>query len=159
MPRKKKSVCVVSSPKKASNRPAKLGNWRDEAMTGAIEAVKGGMGVNRAAKEFGVPTITSVAHGWAQYSLPARSYTADIGKWCGDVLFSSPYDSQPLDVGFFHPLKVNWHNMCHEWVDKNPKQGDNKVYIFEPVSYSMATGNDTCQSNGRLQESWCLSLE
>jgi hypothetical protein len=58
MPRKKKSVCVVSSPKKASNRPAKLRNWRDEAMTGAIEAVKGGMGVNHAAKEFGVPTTT-----------------------------------------------------------------------------------------------------
>ena len=58
MPRKKKSVRVVSSPRKASNRPAKLRNWRDEAMTGAIEAVKGGMGVNHAAKEFGVPTTT-----------------------------------------------------------------------------------------------------
>ena len=56
MPRKKMSVRIVYSPKKASNRPAKLRNWRDEAMTGAIEAVKGGMGVNRAAKEFGVPT-------------------------------------------------------------------------------------------------------
>ena len=58
MPRKKKSVRVVSSPRKASNRPAKLRNWRDEAMTGAIEAVKGGMGVNHAAKEFGVATTT-----------------------------------------------------------------------------------------------------
>ena len=58
MPRKKKSVCVVYSPKKASNRPTKLRNWRDEAMTGVIEAVKGGMGVNRAAKEFGVTTTT-----------------------------------------------------------------------------------------------------
>ena len=57
MPRKKKSVCVLASPRKASNRRAKLKNWRDEAMTAAIEAVKGGMGVNRAAKEFGVPTI------------------------------------------------------------------------------------------------------
>ena len=56
MPRRKRSVRVVSSLRKASNRPAKLRNWRDEAMTGAIEAVKGGMGVNRAAKEFGVPT-------------------------------------------------------------------------------------------------------
>ena len=57
MPRKKKGVRVVSSPRKASKRPAKLRNWRDEAMTGAIEAVKGGMGVNRATKEFGVQEI------------------------------------------------------------------------------------------------------
>ena len=57
MPRKKKSVHVVSSPIKASNRPSKLiRNWRNEAMTGAIEAVKGEVGVNRAAKEFGVAT-------------------------------------------------------------------------------------------------------
>ena len=47
---------VLSSSRKGSNRPAKLRNWRDDAMTRAIEAVKGGMGVNRAAKEFGVPT-------------------------------------------------------------------------------------------------------
>ena len=61
MPRKKKSVRVVSSPIKpikAPNRPAKLRNWKDEAMTGAIEAVKEGMGVNCAAKEFGVPATT-----------------------------------------------------------------------------------------------------
>ena len=61
MPRKKKSVRVVSSPIKpikAPNRPAKLRNWKDEAMTGAIKAVKEGMGVNCAAKEFGVPATT-----------------------------------------------------------------------------------------------------
>ena len=42
MPRKKKSVRVVSSPIKpikAPSRPAKLRNWKDEAMTGAIQAV------------------------------------------------------------------------------------------------------------------------
>ena len=57
MPRRKKSVRVLSSPKKPAkvpNRPAKLRNWKDEAMLGAIEAAKGGMGVNRAAREFGV---------------------------------------------------------------------------------------------------------
>ena len=54
MPCKRKSVRVVCSPKKRPNHPAKLRNWRDEVMTGAIEAVKGGMGVNRAAAEFGV---------------------------------------------------------------------------------------------------------
>ena len=31
-------------------------------------------------------------------------------------------DSQPLDVGVFGPLKVNWRNVCHEWVEKNPNK-------------------------------------
>ena len=38
--------------KKHLNRLTKLRNWRDEAMTGAIEAVKG---VNYAVAKFGVP--------------------------------------------------------------------------------------------------------
>ena len=52
MPLKKKTVRVVSSPKKRPNRLTKLRNWRDEGMTGAIEAIKG---VNPAVAEFRVP--------------------------------------------------------------------------------------------------------
>ena len=55
MPLKKKTVRIVSSPKKRPNRPTKLRNWTNEAMTGAIEAIKGVMGVNPAVAEFRVP--------------------------------------------------------------------------------------------------------
>ena len=55
MPLKKKTVRIVSSPKKRPNRPTKLRNWRDEAMTEAIEAVKGVIGVNYAIAKFRVP--------------------------------------------------------------------------------------------------------
>ena len=62
MPRRKKSVRVVSSPLKPAkgpNRPHVFRRWKNEAMLGAIEAVKGGeLGVNAAAREFGVPAST-----------------------------------------------------------------------------------------------------
>jgi len=62
MPQKKKSFRVLSSPKKPCqppNRPSKRICWSNEAMLGAIDAVKkDGTGVNAAAAQFGVPPST-----------------------------------------------------------------------------------------------------
>ncbi len=44
--------------KGAGNRPKKYRAWTDESMTGAMKAVHEGMGVNRAALEYGVPRTT-----------------------------------------------------------------------------------------------------
>ena len=41
--------------KEISNRPKKYRKWNKESMLGAMQAVTEGMGINRAAVEFGLP--------------------------------------------------------------------------------------------------------
>ena len=42
----------------APDRPKKYKQWTEESMLGALKAVSEGMGVNRAAEEFGIPKTT-----------------------------------------------------------------------------------------------------
>ncbi len=42
----------------ALNRPKEYRQWSEQSMSGALKAVTEGMGVNRAAEEFGIPKTT-----------------------------------------------------------------------------------------------------
>ena len=40
------------------------------------------------------------------------------------IIFSLPphttQEAQPLDVSFFGPLKKNWSNVCHDYIQSSP---------------------------------------
>ena len=42
------------------------------------------------------------------------------------------HESQPLDASVFKPLKQNWHNACHNFVQRNPGKVITK-YDFSPL--------------------------
>ena len=44
------------------------------------------------------------------------------------------HESQPLDASVFKPLKQNWQNACHKFVEKNPGRVITK-YDFSPLLY------------------------
>ena len=60
-PRSKSAPAVLQSPK----RPTKRKQWSDETMAAALEAVKGGQTILRAAQTYGVPrsTLQDRVHG------------------------------------------------------------------------------------------------
>ena len=42
------------------------------------------------------------------------------------------HESQPIDASVFKPLKQNWHNACHRFVQRNPGKIITK-YDFSPL--------------------------
>ena len=63
------------------DRPEKYKQWSNDSMLGAMKAVSEGMGINRAALEFGVPRSTlkdrvsgRVSHGAKSGRAPYRSW-------------------------------------------------------------------------------------
>ena len=50
------------------------------------------------------------------------------------------HESQPFDASVFKPLKLNWHNACHKFVQRNPGKVITK-YDFSPLLHE--TWNNT----------------
>ena len=79
-------------------------------------------------------------------------YQPELIKYCLDndvVLMCLPphttHESQPLDSSVFKPLKQNWQNACHRFVEKNPGRVITK-YDFSPL-LCKAWGNAMVPNN------------
>ena len=75
-------------PKTSSNRPIKLRSWSNDSMVQAVDAVKSGLlSVNRAALEYGVPTLKDriagrVSHGT---NIGSKPYLSKKRLWQDQV--------------------------------------------------------------------------
>lgn len=58
------------------------------------------------------------------------------GAWCRLIIFFLPlhtmHEYQPLDVAVFGPLKRNWWEVCHNYMQKNPSKVVSK-YVFSSL--------------------------
>lgn len=79
-------------------------------------------------------------------------YQPELIKYCLDsdvILMCLPphttHESQPLDSSVFKPLKQNWQNACHRFVEKNPGRVITK-YDFSPLLHE-AWGNTMVPNN------------
>ena len=163
MPKSKTKRKRPLAEKEISNRPKKYRKWNEELMLGAMRAVTEGMGINRAAVEFGLPKSTlkdrisgRVEHGTNPGRVPYLSASeeqelvnyiftcADIGypKRRHDVLSIVCKTLEEKNGG---PVKFNgkgwWLRFMQRWPKLTLRRGDP---LAQPrLSYPPPTPNIT----------------
>ena len=61
-------------------------------------------------------------------------------------------------MGVFHPLKIEWGKVCHDWIDKHPGRIFTK-FQFSELLHKAWTNSIPCKCNSRISKGRSLPLQ